>query len=149
MRRALFALALLVAGCSGERQQLAKEAHSRLHDTEMASPIPIFSVGDLKASQRYYRDALGFALKWEYGDPPSFCAVGRADATIFFCERCQGNPGAWIAIFTRDVDRLYEELRGRGALIKMPPTTFPWGLREMFVADPDGNVIRFGSEAEH
>lgn len=150
MRRALFTLAILVAGCRGDpRQPLAKEAHARLHDSEMAPPIPIFSVRDLQASQRYFRDALGFTLKWEHGDPPGFAAVGRGDATIFFCERCQGNPGTWVMIFTKDVDRLHEELVGRHATIKMPPTTMPWGLREMNVADPDGNVIRFASETEH
>lgn len=150
MRRAFVTLLLVVAACRGEqRQPLAKEAHARLHDSEMAPPIPIFSVRDLKASQRYFRDALGFTLKWEHGDPPDFAAVGRGDATLFFCERCQGNPGTWIMIFTKDVDRLHEELVGRHASIKMPPTTMPWGLREMNVADPDGNVIRFASEAEH
>jgi len=150
MRRALFALVLVVAGCRGEsRQPLAEEAHARLHDSEMSPPIPIFSVRDLRASQRYFRDALGFTLKWEHGDPPGFCAVGRGDATIFFCERCQGHPGTWIMIFVKDVDRLHEELVGRRAVVKMPPTTMPWGLREMNVADPDGNVIRFASETEH
>jgi uncharacterized glyoxalase superfamily protein PhnB len=33
----------------------------------------------------------------------------------------------------------------KGAIIKSPPGDKPWGMREMQVADPDGNVIRFGS----
>jgi uncharacterized glyoxalase superfamily protein PhnB len=37
----------------------------------------------------------------------------------------------------------------RGARIKMPPTDMPWGVREMKVADRDGNVLRFGSAIEH
>src|SRR5262249_4731192 len=150
MRRALFALALMVAGCRGEsRQPLAEEAHARLHDSEMSPPIPIFSVRDLRASQRYFRDALGFTLHSEHGDPPACCDGGRADATTFFSARCQGHPGAWIMIFVKDVDRLNDELVHRHALVKMPPTTMPWGLREMHVADRDGNVIRFASETEH
>jgi catechol 2,3-dioxygenase-like lactoylglutathione lyase family enzyme len=152
MRRTLVALAIaaLLVGCRGERRSpLAEEAHSRLHDSEMSPPIPIFSVRDLRSSQRYFRDALGFTLKWEDGDPPDFAAVGRGDATVFMCERCQGHPGAWIMIFTKDVDRLHAELVGRKAIIKMPPKDMPWHLREMHVADPDGNVIRFGSELEH
>jgi predicted enzyme related to lactoylglutathione lyase len=44
-----------------------------------------------------------------------------------------------------DVEKLQEELKARGVTIRMPPTNFPWAL-EMHVEDPDGNVIRFGSE---
>ena len=51
---------------------------------------------------------------------------------------------AWVMLFTRDVDKLHQELRDKGALIRMPPTDMPWGLREMHVSDLDGNVLRFG-----
>jgi hypothetical protein len=34
-------------------------------------------------------------------------------------------------------------------IIQMPPTDTRWGLRELHVADPDGNVIRFGSHGDH
>jgi catechol 2,3-dioxygenase-like lactoylglutathione lyase family enzyme len=118
-------------------------------DAELGCPRPIFSVRDLRASQRYYRDALGFKIDWEHGDPPSFGSVSRGDSALFMCEGCQGQPGAWVVIFARDVDRLHEELVRNKAIIKMPPTDMPWGLREMHVADPDGNMIRFGSSTEH
>jgi uncharacterized glyoxalase superfamily protein PhnB len=53
-----------------------------------------------------------------------------------------------MMIFARDVDKLYDELRSRHALIRQPPTNMPWGIRELHVADPDGNVIRFGTGIE-
>ncbi|MGH7176551.1 MAG: hypothetical protein ACREJC_04140 [Tepidisphaeraceae bacterium] len=31
------------------------------------------------------------------------------------------------------------------AIIRQPPTNFPWGLREMNVQDPDGHRLRMGS----
>jgi predicted enzyme related to lactoylglutathione lyase len=46
-----------------------------------------------------------------------------------------------------DVRKLYEELNPRGVKILMPPTNFPWAL-EMQIEDPDGNVLRLGSEPE-
>jgi uncharacterized glyoxalase superfamily protein PhnB len=52
-------------------------------------------------------------------------------------------------LFTPDVDKLYKEFRSHKALIRMPPTDMPWGLRELHVSDPDGNVLRFGSSREH
>jgi catechol 2,3-dioxygenase-like lactoylglutathione lyase family enzyme len=152
MRRAALAVLLLALapGCKGrDRPPLAKMARAEPQHGGMSHSIPIFTVGDLRASQSYYRDKLGFEVLWDYGDPPDFGAVGRGDARVFMCQRCQGHPGAWIMIFTHDVDALHAELVRRGAVIKMPPADMPWHLREMQVADPDGNVIRFAGETEH
>ncbi len=46
---------------------------------------------------------------------------------------------------TPDVDALYAELVRRGARVRAKPENKPWGMREMQVADPDGNVLRIGS----
>jgi catechol 2,3-dioxygenase-like lactoylglutathione lyase family enzyme len=125
---------------------LAQAAKACLHhDSEVSCPRPILTVDNLAASTRYYRDKLGFKLDWDYGEPPDFASVSRGDGVLFMCQGCQGHPGAWTMLFTRDVDKLHDELRKRGATIKMAPTDMPWGLREMQVSDPDGNVLRFGS----
>ena len=44
-----------------------------------------------------------------------------------------------------DVEKLHEEYQLRGVAIRLPPTNFPWAL-EMQIEDPDGNVLRIGSE---
>ena len=31
--------------------------------------------------------------------------------------------------------------------MRHPPTNYPWGARELQVTDPDGHVLRFGSDA--
>jgi catechol 2,3-dioxygenase-like lactoylglutathione lyase family enzyme len=116
---------------------------------DLSCPRPILSVRDLRASQRYFHDSLGFKLEWDHGDPADFAAVSRGHAELFMCQGCQGAPGSWLMVFAPNVDKLHDELVGKGAIIKMPPTDMPWGLREMHVADPDGNVLRFGSAIEH
>jgi catechol 2,3-dioxygenase-like lactoylglutathione lyase family enzyme len=153
---AALCLAIVLPACRGKSERepernapLVAAAQACTRDAELACPRPIFTVRDLRASQRYYRDALGFKLDWDYGDPPDFGSVSRADSQLFMCQGCQGKPGAWIMIYARDVDRLHDEIRRKGAIIQMPPTDMPWGLREMQVADPDGNVIRFGSAIDH
>ena len=156
MRRTLLALVGLAiglvigpAGCKhrGSRDALVEIAQACARGGDLSCPRPILHVKSLAASQRYYRDALGFRIAWEHGDPPDFGSVTRGDADLFLCQGCQGNPGSWLMIFTPSVDRLYAEIRGKGALIKAPPADMPWGMREMQVADPDGNVIRFGCSA--
>jgi hypothetical protein len=57
----------------------------------------------------------------------------------------QGRGGAWAWIGVEDAQKLYEEYLERGVPIKLAPTNYPWAL-EMQVEDPDGNVLRMGSE---
>jgi hypothetical protein len=40
---------------------------------------------------------------------------------------------------------LYHEYVDAGAHIKQPPRNYPWAL-EIHVEDPDGHILRFGSE---
>jgi catechol 2,3-dioxygenase-like lactoylglutathione lyase family enzyme len=141
-------LTIAAPGCKRTHPRdspLAEAANAATHDSELSAPHPILHVASLRDSQRYYRDALGFHVEWEHGDPPDFGAVSRGDSVLFLCQGCSSARGAWTMMFTGDVDRLHAELVGRHAIIKMPPTDMPWGLREIQVVDPDSNVMRFGS----
>ena len=111
---------------------------------DIGGATPILRVGSLAASLAFYQTGLGFALRWRDGD---FACVGRGDATLMLCEGCQGQPGTWVYVGAGDADLLAEELRGRGVALRHPPTNYPWGARELQVADPDGHVLRFGSDA--
>jgi catechol 2,3-dioxygenase-like lactoylglutathione lyase family enzyme len=150
MRALLIALLVAVGAiaCKTDKPSpppMAQAARACLHDAEISCPRPIFTVSDLAASTRYYRDKLGFNLDWDWGEPPDFASVSRGDGVLFMCQGCQAHTGAWAMLFARDVDKLHDEFRRRGASIKMPPTDMPWGLREIQVTDPDGNTLRFGS----
>jgi predicted enzyme related to lactoylglutathione lyase len=105
--------------------------------------IPILCVRNLAASLEYYLGVLGFAVRWR--DPGIMASVARDGCEIFLCEGDQGHPGGWIWIGAADVDVLLEEYRAAGAFVRHPPTNYPWAY-EMHVDDPDGNVLRFGSE---
>jgi catechol 2,3-dioxygenase-like lactoylglutathione lyase family enzyme len=102
----------------------------------------VFRVRDLRASLAYYVDVLGFAIDWEGGGVAS---VTRDRCCLFLCEGDQSATSVWAWIGVDDAAALHDELRARGALIRHPPTHYDWAL-EMQVADPDGNVLRLGSE---
>jgi catechol 2,3-dioxygenase-like lactoylglutathione lyase family enzyme len=104
---------------------------------------PIFRVANLKASIDYYVNVLGFKIDWEY--PANIASVSRDRCGIFLCEGDQGNPGAWVWIGVSDVEALHEEYRSKGAKVRHPPANYSWAY-EMQIEDPDGNVLRFGSE---
>ena len=104
---------------------------------------PILSVADLSRSVRYYVDVLGFTNAEWGGD--DFTLVSRDGAGIYLCRRDQGNPGTWAWVGVEDVAALHDEYTRSGAIIVDGPRNFPWAY-EMKVTDPDGHVLRFGSE---
>jgi predicted enzyme related to lactoylglutathione lyase len=104
---------------------------------------PILNVADMSISVRYYVDVLGFKnAEWGTGD---FTSVNRDRAGIYLCRGRQGRPGTWVWIGVEDVERLHEEYQASGAKILHAPVNYPWAY-EMKVEDPDGHVLRFGSE---
>jgi predicted enzyme related to lactoylglutathione lyase len=48
---------------------------------------------------------------------------------------------ATILLQVRDVEAARAELEAAGVEIVRPPQTEPWGLTEMWIADPDGTRI--------
>jgi catechol 2,3-dioxygenase-like lactoylglutathione lyase family enzyme len=113
----------------------------------LGSAVPILSVKSLSASLRYYTDVLGFKVDWTWGEPADFASVSRDGVSVMFCEQGQGQPGTWVWIGVDDVEALHREYTTRGATFREPPTRYPWAY-EMKVTDPDGHVLRFGSDPE-
>ena len=103
---------------------------------------PILRVEDLEASRRYYIQTLGFSLDW---DACGMISVSRDRASIMLCEGEQGQPGTWLWIGVEDADVFFAEFSAKGAHIRSPPQNFRWAY-EFEVEDPDGHVLRFGSD---
>jgi catechol 2,3-dioxygenase-like lactoylglutathione lyase family enzyme len=106
--------------------------------------IPILNVADLAKSLAFYLDVLGFKIDWKGG---VMASVSRDGKPIMLCQGGQGMPGTWVWIGVEDdVAPLYADLRSRGVTIVQEPTNY-WWAHEFRIADPDGHVLRFGSEA--
>ncbi len=54
-----------------------------------------------------------------------------------------GTGGMMLELQVANVDREFERLHSLGLKIDivLPPTTFPWGNRSLYLRDPDGNLI--------
>jgi catechol 2,3-dioxygenase-like lactoylglutathione lyase family enzyme len=118
---------------------------SSVERTRFECSTPILRVANMPASLRFYVDLLGFtSVSWGNEE---FTRVDRNQASIYLCCGGQGRGGAWIWIGVEDVRKLHQECLAKAVAIRMPPTNYPWAL-EMHVEDPDGNVIRFGSDPE-
>lgn len=104
---------------------------------------PILRVRDLTASLDYYTRVLGFGIDWQA--PGVIASVSRGRCGIFLCEGDQGHTGGWVWIGVSDVEAVHAEYVRAGATIRHPPASYSWAY-EMQVADPDGDVLRIGSE---
>jgi predicted enzyme related to lactoylglutathione lyase len=118
-------------------------AHRPHPRTRFEHANPILSVRDLARSVAYYVGVLGFTNA-DWGDD-DFTLVTRDTAGIYLCRGDQGKPGTWAWIGVEDVAALHDEYVASGAAIMEAPRSFPWAY-EMKITDPDGHVLRFGSE---
>jgi catechol 2,3-dioxygenase-like lactoylglutathione lyase family enzyme len=105
---------------------------------------PILSVKDMALSKDFYINKLGFK-EAEWGDN-NFTSISRDNCGLYLCRGGQGNPGTWIWIgFDGDIYLLYDELKSKGVKIRQGPVNHSWAM-EMQVEDPDGHVLRFGTD---
>ena len=112
--------------------------------TKLEGSTPILRVSNMTISLRYYVDVLGFKNA-PWGSNDFTCVTREHRGGIYLCQGDQGQPGTWVWIGAQDVAALYEEYRASGAKIRHAPQNYPWAY-EMKVEDPDGHVLRFGSE---
>lgn len=128
-------------------------------DRRVLGAEPVLGVPDVGAAVTHYRDRLGFDVDFVYGEPPDHAGISLGDwtvqAAVLQLTRASGlrrrrarRPVGWTYVKVGDdIDARYADHVARGAEIVDPLRTHPWGMREYAVADPWGNVLRFGVPA--
>jgi len=116
-------------------------------------------VENVEKMVNFYRDILGFETDWDGGPYASFEVN---DGGLFMFDRKQFaeymkqpyyppkgfNLTMEVAIGVptkADVDREYARLMALGVQSVLEPTTQPWGQRNFWIADPEGNLIEVGA----
>lgn len=114
---------------------------------KLHSAIPVLRIFSVEKAYEFYLGYLGFALDWEhrFGDDfPLYAQIHRGDVVLHLTEH-HGDctPGSAIFLSLDDIDALLEELQTRPYVYAKPGIeTVDWG-RQMQIADPFGNRIRF------
>jgi predicted enzyme related to lactoylglutathione lyase len=107
---------------------------------EVLSSRVLLRPTDPGRSQAFYGDVLGLAVYREFGPPEQRGVVyfvgngllevsGRSDEP-------PGGMALWLQV--RDVAAEHARLVTAGVTVTSPPRREPWGLVEMWIADPDG-----------
>jgi catechol 2,3-dioxygenase-like lactoylglutathione lyase family enzyme len=110
---------------------------------------PFFGVSCLEQAIAFYRDVLGFKI-WSPGGGYAYAEQERVAIRVVELDAGASNPPgcshAYIDIgdadelFAKFVDRLNALSADRWG----PPKDQPYGQREFWVRDPDGNLLTFG-----
>ncbi|MEM8737803.1 MAG: VOC family protein [Planctomycetota bacterium] len=106
---------------------------------------PILNVADMTRSLDFYVGKLGFTNA-EWGNE-NFTHVSRDGCGLYLCRGGQGQAGTWVWVGIEDARAVHDDLASQGVIIRQPPTNQPWAL-EVHVEDPDGHVLRLGSDPE-
>ena len=123
-------------------------------------------VGNMENMVRFYRDILCFQTQWD-GGPFADFETANGELSLFMYSReefvkAMGEDyvppmginqtfeiALWLPSFA-DVDLEYVRLSKLG--VPFPagaPITYPFGIRNFYVADPEGNLLEIGSTREN
>ncbi|MEU9339814.1 VOC family protein [Streptomyces sp. NPDC048278] len=108
---------------------------------------------DPERSRAFYGEQLGLAVYREFGE-------GRERGTVYFLgggflevsgrSDTPPSPAVQLWLQVADVTAAHEELVAKGVAIVRPPVKEPWGLVEMWTADPDGiRIVLVEVPADH
>ena len=117
---------------------------------------PFFIVSNLQNALSFYKDKLGFEVRFiGPEDDPFFAIVGRDNVSLFIKEIIPGinaipnytrhEWARWDAyVSVEDPDVLFEEYRSAGVTFRQPLLVNGDNLRGFEIADADGYVLFFG-----
>ncbi|MBP8533920.1 VOC family protein [Streptomyces sp. MK37H] len=99
---------------------------------------------DPERSRAFYGEALGLAVYREFGTGPERGTVyflGGGFLEVSGRSDTPPAPGLQLWLQVADAAAAHKELTAQGVEVLRPPKREPWGLVEMWIADPDGMRI--------
>jgi glyoxylase I family protein len=124
---------------------------------------PLLQVFDMPTSVAFYRDTLGFEVVATSRPGPNFdwalLKLHNIELMLNTAYEADARPAApdptriaahddlCLYFGCPDVDAAYEYLRSKGLEVK-PPVVQPYGMKQLYVRDPDGYLVCLQWEAK-
>jgi catechol 2,3-dioxygenase-like lactoylglutathione lyase family enzyme len=143
----------MLASNAGPASLMSTVACCQDGDVDVLSSRILLRPANLTRSRQFYRDVLGLAVYREFGpsaDPGVVFFLGPGLLEV--SGRAAAPPGDSVMIWlqVRDVRAEHERLAAAGVRVLREPATEPWGLTEMWIADPDGvRIVLVEVPADH
>ncbi|MYV39253.1 VOC family protein [Streptomyces sp. SID1328] len=108
---------------------------------------------DPERSRAFYGGQLGLAVYREFGEGPERGTVyflGGGFLELSGRSQTPLTPSVRLWLQVPDAAAAHDELRAEGVEIVRAPVREPWGLIEMWIADPDGiPIVLVETPADH
>ncbi|MGH3932192.1 MAG: VOC family protein [Pseudonocardiaceae bacterium] len=104
---------------------------------EVLSSRVLLRPRDRMRSTAFYRDVLGLAVHREFPGGTVF-VLGGGFLEVSGQSDVEPSPATVLWLQVRDLAATLAELTERGVEVLREPRREPWGLDEMWIADPDG-----------
>ncbi|MGH7712121.1 MAG: VOC family protein [Gemmatimonadaceae bacterium] len=122
------------------------DMHTPAGSGQLRAALPELPLADVAAGVVYYRDVLGFKINYQQHD---LSVMDRDSITLLLIAKTERHSGIGsCSFYVRDADALHAELTQRGANVQGTPVSYPWGLRQFYVLDPEGNRLSFSQTFE-
>lgn len=113
-------------------------------DTIEALPVlPSLSIAETAA---FYSEKLGFQAHVFEGQDYLILRRDGMELHFWLCDDREICENTSVYLRGDGIDALYEELSGKDLPRLSPFTVRPWGMKEFYVWDPHGNLLRFGRD---
>lgn len=115
---------------------------------------PQVFVTDMDRALSFYGEGLGFEVVYTYGDPAHYALLERSGLGINLrhVDVLPHDPAVAaredllaVTFVVEGLADLRDEFAARGLGFHQDYRQQPWGAFDFIVADPDGNLIHFGS----
>ncbi len=127
----------------------ASIASSQQEDDAIAlrPAVPVLRIFSEEKAEEFYLDFLGFTLDWHHrfeDDLPLYAQISRSGLVLHLsAHHGDGTPGSTAYLWMTGIDAFQRELLSRPYGYARPGITdSPWA-RELEIADPFGNHLRF------
>jgi catechol 2,3-dioxygenase-like lactoylglutathione lyase family enzyme len=117
-----------------------------MNQASFGKAIPVLASLDLARTLDFYKDVLGFRTRHFEDFSYGMAMRGETELHFWACndKHIAENTSCYIRV--ADIAVVHKELSAKLPSIQGVVRT-AWGMDELYVIDPDGNLIKFGQES--
>ncbi|MDP9649632.1 bleomycin resistance protein [Paraburkholderia caledonica] len=117
------------------------------NNSTFGKAIPVLASLNIPRTLKFFDEVLGFKTRHQEDFSYGMAARGQVEIHFWLCDdkHIAENTSCYVRV--DDIESLHAEVKR-----KLPAlgdiTRTAWGMAELYVMDPDGNLIKFGQALE-